>query len=402
MTESVLHKDILAKRDTTIQYRRAHFALQLFLTIMLIGAVIGGTWDKLYHVTEPFEDFFSAPHLFIYTCSTIASFIVMYMLFSDAIRPAFGKGFNVRILPFKVPGALFILGGGIAMLGFAGLVLDNFWHSNFGLNETSLSLPHSMLGWMLVTIVLGYISCRLALRVNKPLRWYTVLLMGYLLMSIISGPLTLTLMNQRTPETLQFVAQLPALAVQEEFQHTVRIAEAWSLDRTNPLLLILAPLWLGASVAFIRKLDKRWWILLLITLLVWGGDSNQDFAETLSRYIPSMLENEANWRAMPIFLPVLVMAILHWVKVSDKRAWGTASIVFALLIYGIWGTNPLALLLIPFAPLTMWFGKWLGEKAFNIVEKPYSFAQVRPLVLFVILFPVFTGVLDLIMRLTTP
>ena len=66
------------------------------------------------------------------------------------------------------------------MLGFAGLVLDNYWHTNFGLDETAWSMPHAMLGWSWFVAMLGFIACRLALRPYRPLRWVTAVALGWL------------------------------------------------------------------------------------------------------------------------------------------------------------------------------------------------------------------------------
>jgi len=132
---------------STVAPRAALRLLWLTFWLAAIAAVIGGSWDGYWHLTHPFDGFFSPPHVFVYGTCTVMGLVICLMTFAPSIRRAFGPGFSVPLIRFPVPGPLFILGGATVMLGAAGLIFDNFWHTNFGLDETNWSFPHAMIGW---------------------------------------------------------------------------------------------------------------------------------------------------------------------------------------------------------------------------------------------------------------
>src|SRR5262245_859839 len=47
-------------------------------------------------------------------------------------------------------------------------------------------------------------------------------------------------------------------------QHTFRIYPDWNLTRTNPLFIPLSTLWASTLLAFVRRLDRRAWVFLLL------------------------------------------------------------------------------------------------------------------------------------------
>lgn len=119
--------------------------LLVWLVLVLVDVVIGGGWDAEYHRTQPFDGFFSPPHVFIYTVATILLAVVTYMNLDGRVRPAFGAEVRVPLVGVRIPGALLLLDGACATLALAA-PLDAMWHTAFGLDETRWSLPHAMLG----------------------------------------------------------------------------------------------------------------------------------------------------------------------------------------------------------------------------------------------------------------
>ncbi len=385
-----------------VNYRRAWRAWRWAFFILLIGGVTGAAWDGLWHISQPFDGFWSPPHVFVYGVCTLTGFIVVGMVFSGAIRRAFGPAFAVGIVPFRVPGALFILGSGLVLVGFAGLVLDNYWHSNFGLDETSWSFPHAMLGWTILLVVLGFISCRLALRSYKPLRWWSTVGLGTMVLIFTARPILGPLEANRTLETVRSESLIPVFLTQPPTQHAFRIVEEWNLTRTNPMLIVLGALWAGAALAFIRRLDNRAGVLLLIALLWEVSDSARNRAEWLSQYGP-LSNNPANYLALPILVPAIVLLLLLRVRVAQKWAWLGAGLAFGLMVYSIWHTpNLFAFGLTLLAAPMMLVGKFLGEHVYGLVEKPYSLSRVAPLLLAAVVAPLVTGLADLWLRSATP
>jgi hypothetical protein len=382
------------RRGVIVQPTAARRWLWRTLVVMLLGSWAGVTWDRVWHATQPFDDFWSPPHVLVYATVSVVSLMGMYLLFSDHLRPAFGRGFRVFFLPFEVPGALFITGSALGILGFAGAILDNAWHSAFGLNETGWSFPHAMLATSLLMLALGFLSCRLNMA-DKPIPLFSKVLLAYLILIISVGVFTGPIGDNRTPEAVRFFfTYIPALASQESAQAVFRIYDAYNLNRTHPALLILVPLWLGAALSFLQGLDRRWWVITLIILLAMLTDyGNRDFGEQIAGFT-----HPGNWQALPILLPTLLFLLLrHW---REGVALGLAGFLAALLVWDIWQAQGAAWVAALVSPLAALLGRPLGARAYEIIAHPTSWRAVRPLVLFVIGFPMFTGVLDLWLRVS--
>ncbi len=378
--------------------RAAWWVFWLTVLTLIFGTAVGGTWDRIYHGLVPFDGFWSPPHLVVYASGGIAALLVMAMIYTPRLRAAFGHRFDVKILPLTVGGGLVLLGCGLAILGFAGAVLDNFWHTQFGLDETSWSFPHSMLGWSLILITLGVASTRMSMA--RPCRWYTHMLLTYLVLTVSLGTVLGPLSDARTLESLELVYQLPGLSV-EEPQHTYRIYRDFNLTRTNPLLLILAPLWFGAALAFSQGMDRRWWVMLPPLLVIALGDNAEDTVLLFEQVYATDLPAAAS-RALPIILPLVVWMLLRWRRVPPWWNWGISGGLFALMLHNTYDMPTYGLLLLPISVAVTLLGAWLGRRIHAIVQKPDSFDAVRPLLLMPLVVPLFTGIVDLYLRFTVP
>lgn len=376
----------------------------LWLTVAMLSlSIFGAMLDRIWHAVYEFEDFFSPPHIIIYTFSTIAALIVMWMVFTTPIRRAFGKGLNVRILPFRVPGALVILGGGLAMLGFAGLVLDNFWHSNFGLDETGWSFPHAMLSWTILLVMMGLLSSRLALQEQKRLRWFMLLFFIFLVVLFSAAPFMGPFFNNRTPEMLALVTYMPVLANQEDFMHTYRIYQTWNMNRTSPILLLLAPIWLGAVWGFVRRINSRWWFLFLIVVVWWMLDNDTNNVKAVAQFIPQIAENPANAAPLPVVFPTMVFLLLSRLKrIPETWNYVACALLFNVIIWGVYNTSSMAgVTLLLGTPLVL-IGKYMGERGADAVKTPVSWQDVAPVMGIALIVPIMTGCIDLILRTITP
>ena len=384
---------------------RARAMLWLTFGTFLITILVGLEWDRRWHSTHTFETFLSPPHLFIYGMSALGFTLALAMVLAPGVRRWFGPALVVPLLPFTVPGALLILVGGFALQAQAGMVFDNFWHTSFGLDETGWSFPHAMLGWSFFVTLLGFAACRLALRPQRPLAWYTAAVLGVLILMFSAAPFLGPLRGNHTPETVRAIDMLPVLLDQSAFQHTVRIYLTWDLTRENPLFLLLSALWLGAALSLVRRLDPRARVWLGVALVWWLvttlGDLGQ--ARVLDRLFRLSLERDpANWMSMPLFPAALVLAVALAAGLSDGWAMAAAGWVFALLTWLIWREQPLGLLFVAAAGPLAVVGAWIGERIYRVLERPSVKSVFWFLVLAALVTPFATGIADLILRRLTP
>ena len=181
-------------QDAQPAFRRIRFA---FITFV-VGGLAAAVWDGWYHRSVAFDGFFSPPHVLGYAMALFVSWLTADTVFRAGLRRPFANAFPMPGFRYHVPGSLVLLGGGLVMLGLAGLVFDNFWHTNFGLNETAWSFPHAMIGWSLLVILIGFSSARLAL---GRLTWGWSVTLGILIASIGTGALLGPLAGKRSSLT---------------------------------------------------------------------------------------------------------------------------------------------------------------------------------------------------------
>jgi hypothetical protein len=380
---------------------RALTLLWLACLWLVVTAGLGRAWDAAWHATHIFDTFWSPPHLFVYTMATLNALLVAAMSVAPSVRRWFGPGFRLPLVPFEVPGALFICGAGFVALGFAGLGLDNLWHTSFGLDETGWSAPHAMIGWSLLVVILGFVACRLALRPYRPLRWYSALALGWLIFSF-STPFLGPLYRNNTPDIVRAIASIPALAAQRSAQYTFRIYQEWNINRTHPALIVLGAVWAGAILALARGLDRRPKVLLSLALIwtLFTSLSERGAAHRLDQFTP-VSGHMAAWLPLPVLPAALVLTLALKLGWSERRAWCAAGLVFGLLMYLVWGAQPWAMLLTPLAAPAMLAGAWVGARIFQTLERPTELSA-KALVLVAVVMPLLTGALDLYLRTHTP
>jgi len=388
---------------------RASGRLWFAFWLLVVSVSIGLSWDRAWHATHVFDTFYSPPHLFVYTMTVVDMILVIVIAVSPRLRPWFGPGFRLPLVRFKVPASLALLGGGFATLGLAG-VLDDIWHSTFGLDETGWSTPHSMIGWGLLIIFLGFIACFVALRPEHPLPWYSALLLGYFVLAVSATPFLGPLQSNRSPEQLRAIAAIPVLAVQPAAQHTYRIYLAWNLTRLNPIFVPLSALWAGAALALVRAIDSRARIFLVVTLgwtlLSLTGDrgSARGFDQFINSHTSLQIhlaQSPAVWLPLPVFPAALAVALLLAIRVPPRWAWGVAGALFGALTYAVWKpTPPFALDVLLASPL-MWLGSVIGERVYGVLRRP-TLNTIRWLLLAGVGTPLLVGSVDLFLRTHTP
>ena len=352
----------------------AYRLLWLAVVFDFLAFGIGFDWDRRWHATHAFEDFFSPPHLFIYSMHFCATITLAYIAFTPDLRRWFGPTFRLPIVPFPIPGAIGLAGAGFAVVALAG-VFDAIWHTTFGLDETNWSFPHSMLGWGLFVAFLGITSCRVALREWRPIGWPSAAVFGFLIAATsaerFAGPLAANL----SPEVIQYVSRIPVLASEPAFQHTTRIYLVAGIDRSNGLFVPLMSLSAGIMLGLLYSFSARRWLSLgLAALLSW--------TTTL----------------VPFLVPAIVIAI-GGNRQGSPAVWFLAAVAFAFTTAAIWQGTPGGALL---GVALFILGSLIANPIWEVVAFPTRAGVVTLTTLAGIVMPVLTGIVDLALRARIP
>ena len=85
----------------------AYRLLWLAVAFDVLAFGVGAGWDRRWHATHPFEDFFSPPHIFAYSMHGCATLTLTYIAFTPELRRWFGDAFAPPPFPFPMgPGGV--------------------------------------------------------------------------------------------------------------------------------------------------------------------------------------------------------------------------------------------------------------------------------------------------------
>ncbi|MGI8608939.1 MAG: hypothetical protein ACR2MY_06890 [Candidatus Dormibacteria bacterium] len=382
------------RREGVDHSRLALALLWLALTFYLMATAIGLGWDRRWHTTHVFGSLYSPPHIFIYTMLALTVVTVGgIMLWPATRRELGGAAIRVPLVHRDIPAALVLCGAGLAVVMVAGL-FDDIWHSNFGLDETSWSFPHAMLGSGFELTFIGIVACRLALIGRRPMSGLGWGLLGTLLLLFsldrVAGPLT-----QPTPDMVRGIAAFPVLAVQAPFQHTMRIYEQWNLNRTNWLFVPASALATGMALSLVWSFSRRRWVVLVAAVFPLITGLAADFGT--ARYF-GLQHDIRNWLPVPVLPAAAAFAIAHTLGAGERWCWSAAGIAFGVGSL-VWAPH---LVLVPVAAAAVLAGAEAGRRIWRVVERPSGRSVVTLAILFGMGLPAVTGALDLYLRLHTP
>ncbi|MCC7371875.1 MAG: hypothetical protein IT306_25900 [Chloroflexi bacterium] len=385
--------------------RDAAVVMWLAFWTMMVSVSVGLPWDASWHIRNRFETPFSAPHLLVYATTGLTCGLVLALLTVRRLRRPFGEAWRVPLLPIRIPGPLLLVAAGLLVLAL-GAALDAVWHTAFGLDETRWSTPHAMIGWGWALAAFGFVSARLALGKERPVRWWTRAFLALVLLGFSAGPMLGPFLNNHSVDKVRLIAATPVLQAQAEYQHTVRIYLDWQLVRTNALFVVLGSLWAGLIVGVLRALDSRARFLLLLAAFWTVTSALRDCGTATRLGIP--LTHYVCWAPIP-----LLPAVAAWLgvgRVSARRdvAAGLAGAVFGLCCQLIWPSpgpvlgSVLGPILGAGAGALCWLaGERLAETVAAALLAP---SQRRCAIMAVVAVgaPLATGVADLILRSQTP
>jgi hypothetical protein len=372
---------VSATADTDRSSVAAYRLLWLAIAFDVLAFGVGFAWDRRWHATHPFEDFFSPPHLFVYSMHFLATLTLMWITFMPDLRARFGRTFQLLPFPFRVPGAIAIAGGGFVITAIAG-VFDAIWHTTFGLDETAWSFPHAMLGWGIFVAFVGMAACRIAIADRFPIGWASALVFGFLLVAASVGRFPGPFLNNVSIATLEIIRSIPVLASAAPFQHTIRIYEAYDITRLNVLFIPLASAGAGLGIRLLQRFDPRPVVIVALTAVV---------------------SYTAPW--VPYVVPGTIAAIAgprittwRWLA-GAGFAFGIVTALFSVAISK--GTVGLPLFSVLLAMPMFAIGAWLADRVWTVVLEPQRGRVLAFVIVAGVCAPAVTGALDLYLRTHT-
>lgn len=386
----------------------------LWLTFILffLSTGLGKLWDRVWHLTHTFDTFWSPPHLFVSTMTAITVVLVMTLAFSPYFRGTFGPFIHLPLINVKVAGPLVILAGSLAALSIS-IMLDAFWHTAFGFDETQWSLPHNTIVMSWLMIILGFVSYRLAFRQYRPISWLTKLVLAMLILGFLYPAILGPFYLNYSPNLLHALANVPVNRVQAPVRHLYRIYVAAQLSRqTSPLFIPFVTFFAGIALALLGSLDRRARIFLLKPLL-WSlifmiRDWYTLFflhyhgVTHIRDLVPVLIQEPSLWVPIPLLAAAIVDFTLREMGLSEFWTRMTTGAIFGVLVFFIWHSSPLMVLLtIPAAPI-MVLGTTIGRWIYRVLENPTCSDISMLLFTACSELPAFFGAVDLILRRTIP
>jgi hypothetical protein len=119
------------------------------MLILALQAELGLAWDRNWHDLVGRNEFFTPPHIMLYSGIAVSGFIALFVVLVDTYRyfkqnPGVDDNSTVRILRFfHAPLGYVILGFG-ALIDLLAAPFDNYWHYLYGIDVTLWSPFHLM------------------------------------------------------------------------------------------------------------------------------------------------------------------------------------------------------------------------------------------------------------------
>lgn len=420
-----------SSRNMKLAYGLLWFTFILFVA----GTGFGKLWDRVWHLTNKFETFFSPPHMFITGITTLTGVIALALAFSPRFRSCFGLRTYVPFLKREVAGSLAIMGAGLICLSFA-IAMDSIWHTAFGLDETMWSLPHDMLPLSWCVVILGFVSSRLAMRTYKPLDWITKLVFAVLILCFLCPPILGPFYLNYSLSLLHAFSILRINEIQPTIEHTYRIYITAQISRqSSPLFIPLVTFFAGIAIMLLHQFNTtnkmnatgadapknrlmallRWadqkvsieiFAPLIWSIVFMGRDIytvwfvHYDGLTKIRGLLPILLREPSLWVPIPLLVASVIFLALEKTSIDERWKWMINGTIFALITFCIWHTSLwMILLVVPAAPI-MLLGAKVGKRIYSVLEKPHFKDILGILLVSNAQVPAILGVVDLILRRT--
>lgn len=182
--------------------------------ILVLGlqAELGLAWDRNWHDLVGRNEFFTPPHIMLYSGIAVSGFIALFVVLVDTYRyntkqPGVDDNSTIRILHFfHAPLGYVIVGFG-AFIDLLAAPFDNYWHILYGIDVTLWSPFHLMgaIGGIIVGLGVAFVFASEAVierqSASQPRRFFGLTGLEWGLLLVLSAYLNLTI-----PANTAFIA----------------------------------------------------------------------------------------------------------------------------------------------------------------------------------------------------
>lgn len=174
------------------------------MLILALQAELGLAWDRNWHDLVGRNEFFTPPHIMLYSGIALSGFIALFVVLVDTYRyyqkkPGVDDNSTVRILHFfHAPLGYVILGFG-AFIDLLAAPFDNYWHLLYGIDVTLWSPFHLMgtVGGIIVALGIAFVFASEAVierqSASQPRRFLGLSGLEWGMLLILSAYLNLTI-----------------------------------------------------------------------------------------------------------------------------------------------------------------------------------------------------------------
>ena len=151
-------------KQSDIIERRLRRISAWVIFILALQAELGLAWDRNWHDLVGRNEFFTPPHIMLYSGIAVSGFIALFVVLADTFRyykkkPGVDDNSTIRVLHFfHAPLGYVILGFG-AFIDLLAAPLDNYWHILYGIDVTLWSPFHLMgtIGGIIVGLGIAFV-----------------------------------------------------------------------------------------------------------------------------------------------------------------------------------------------------------------------------------------------------
>ena len=134
--EPVERRQRIRERGPTTA-NEASFRLWVSFILVLLSFGAGAMRDRSWHTHHKFNDFYSPPHIFIYTTFGLGALVMLSLALSRERATWFGPAMKLPRVGIEAPAPLLLALAGFGTVMLGGF-LDLLSHNTFGLDETEL------------------------------------------------------------------------------------------------------------------------------------------------------------------------------------------------------------------------------------------------------------------------